>query len=696
MGVSSPAHSNRLASSTSPYLLQHAHNPVEWYPWGPEALEAAKSSDRPILLSIGYSSCHWCHVMERESFEDEATAAIMNEHFVSIKVDREERPDLDSIYMEAVLAFTNGQGGWPMTVFLTPQQHPFYGGTYFPPVDAYGRPGFPTLLRRIAKLWASDRAALLEQGEQVVTALRQSAEHAHSAALDETVLERAVQQLTTSFDSQHGGFGGAPKFPPTAALGLLLAYWERSGDAMALRMARRTLDTMAAGGIHDHIAGGFCRYSVDARWLVPHFEKMLYDNGLLARSYLEGFQATGEAAYLQVAQRTLDYLLAEMQDPAGGFYSATDADSEGEEGGFYLWTVSEVQELLPTVESEAVLAAYDITPGGNFEGRSIPNVAKPLPEVAAALGIPPALLTERLSHARTTMLSARRRRTQPALDDKVITAWNGLVISALAEGARVAGSDRYLRAAERAADFLLATHRTPQGRLLRTSRKGRAHLDGCLEDHAYLGAGLLDLYEAGGRLSDLQHATTLATQIVTRFGDTGGAFFDTGVGHEELIVRRREGHDGATPAPNAVAAHLLARLSFLLDRKDLREAARGALEHWGEQVSRAPRAFCRSLLANELLRAGPVEVVLVGAPHDARTQALAACLGRTYLPLRAIAWVRGDEAVEALPALARARGLVDGAPAAYVCVNQACKRPVSTADELTTELATVRAQRTRG
>src|SRR5438445_638126 len=571
-----PKPPNRLVDATSPYLLQHAHNPVHWFPWGEEALARAREEGKPIFLSIGYSACHWCHVMERESFEDEAVAELMNRHFVSIKVDREERPDLDDIYMAATLAMNQGQGGWPMTVFLTPDQEPFFAGTYFPPEDRGGRPGFSTVLKRIAELWEKDRDSVKEQGAQLADYLRENAKAAPGGEVGEDALRQAAQQLGREFDARRGGFGPAPKFPPSAGLSLLLRIHRRFGDEHAQEMVRKTLDAMARGGIYDQVGGGFARYSTDARWLVPHFEKMLYDNAQLARVYLEGFQATGEGLYRRVATETLDYVLREMTDPAGGFYSATDADSEGEEGKFFVWTPAEVREALGPEGEELArrfCAYYDVTEGGNWEGRSIPNAPRALDDVARELGIAPAELEGSLGDARARLYEARKRRVPPGLDDKVLTAWNGLMISALAEGFRALGDQRYLEAARRAADFLLGALRRPDGGLLRTWRRGRAHLDAYLEDYAFFAEALVDLYEAGGAPKYLEEAASLADRIRKDFAAEEGGFFSTGRGHESLIVRPREGHDGAIPSANAAAAMALARLSYHLDRPDLREAA---------------------------------------------------------------------------------------------------------------------------
>lgn len=673
-----PRHTNRLIHETSPYLLQHAHNPVDWYPWGDEALARAKAENKPILLSIGYSSCHWCHVMERESFENDEIADLMNRHFVNIKVDREERPDLDDIYMAATLALNHGQGGWPMTVFLTPDQRPFFAGTYFPPTDRFGRPGFATLLGRIATLWPEQGDTLREQAEQLTAYLTEQARPAPDANVGEAEIRAAVAQLAQTFDATYGGFGPAPKFPPSTALSLLLRSHRRTGEAQALHMVRKTLLGMAQGGMYDHIGGGFSRYSTDERWLVPHFEKMLYDNALLTKVYLEGFQATGDGFFARIAREILDYILREMTGPEGGFSSATDADSEGEEGKFFVWTPREVEAILGPEEGAWFCATYDITEEGNWEGKSIPNTPRSLPRVASRLGIGVEQLRRCIETGRAKLYEVRQRRIPPGLDDKVLTAWNGMMIGAMAEGFRVLGDARYLAGATRAADFLLTTLRRPDGGLFRTSRAGKAHLDAYLEDYAFLAEGLVDLYEAGGDVRYLREAERLAERVLVDFGDeAGGGFFDTAAGHEGLILRHREGADGAIPSANAVASSALARLSFHLDRSDFRDAAVRAISAYGRAIALHPRAFCKSLAVADFLLEGPVELALVGTPGEAGFETLRREVARRYLPNRIIA--RHDPAAGApvdLPLL-RGKGLVDGKAALYVCRNFACRAPVT-------------------
>ncbi len=678
-----PRSPNRLIRETSPYLLQHAYNPVDWYAWGPEALAQAATLNRPILLSIGYSSCHWCHVMERESFENEATAALMNQHFVCIKVDREERPDLDEIYMQATLALNRNQGGWPMTVFLTPDQKPFFAGTYFPPSDRWGRPGFPTLLKKLAEYWEKDRDGVVAQAANLTTRLREGITAPSPTTVGEAELDMAVTQFAEDFDAKLGGFGGAPKFPPATGLSLLLHCYHRTKDPHTLTMVRTTLDAMAAGGIYDHIGGGFARYSTDERWLVPHFEKMLYDNALLARVYVEAYQVTGAEHYRRVACGTLDYILKEMTSPEGGFYSATDADSEGVEGKFFVWTPEEIRAVLDNdEEARRVCAYYDVTAAGNWEHKNVLHTAQSLDVVAKELGLSADELRHTIERAKPRLYAARARRIPPGLDDKVITAWNGMMISAMAEAGRVFGVARYREAAQRASDFLLSTLSKPDGRLLRTYRTGKAHLDAYLEDYAYFAEGLIDTYEAGGHERYLFAAIRLAEQILADFADEQqGGFFTTAIGHEALILRSREGPDGATPSGNAVAASVLARLSYHVAREDFRQAAAAAVRAYGRQIARYPRAFAKSLIVVDLLTNGPVEIAVIGAAEAAGTKALSAAVNRIYLPNRVLAHQAIPEAPTAHPLL-QGKTLINGQPALYVCRNFACGRPITDPAEL--------------
>lgn len=668
---------NRLIHETSPYLLQHAHNPVDWYPWGPEALRHATEKNRPILLSIGYSACHWCHVMERESFENETIAELMNRWFVCVKVDREERPDLDEIYMAATVSMNHGQGGWPMTVFLTPAQEPFFAGTYFPPEDRWGRPGFGAVLKKIADYWETRPSEVQDQAKELTAQLQGSKQLPSPISISESVLEEAVVQFKDDFDDTHGGFGTAPKFPPAMGLSFLLRSHRRSGDPHTLTMVTKTLDMMADGGIYDHIGGGFARYSTDARWLVPHFEKMLYDNALLARVYVEAYQVTQKPLYRQVATEVLDYVCREMTGPEGGFYSSTDADSEGIEGKFFVWTPAEIQNVLKNDEdTRRFCALYDITESGNWEHANIPNRLRPLDDVTRQLNLTADELMEIASRAKPLLYEARRHRVPPGLDDKVITSWNGMMLSAMAEAARVFGNAAYLKSAQRTADFLLRNHAKPDGRLLRTSRGDRAHLDAYLEDYAYLTEGLLDLYEAGSSESYLQAAARLAEYLISDFMDhERGGFFTTATHHESLILRHREGTDGATPSANAVAASALARLSFHFDRDDWRRASIAATRAYGRQITRYPRAFAKSLAVVDFLTEGPVELALVGHELHDDLRAIREAVAHCYIPNRIVA--TGSPGHPSSLPLLRDRPAVSGKPTLYICRNYTCRQPIT-------------------
>src|SRR5574337_428087 len=673
-----PRHTNRLIHETSPYLLQHAHNPVDWYPWKEGALRRARDENRPILLSIGYSTCHWCHVMAHESFESEAIADLMNQHFVCIKVDREERPDLDQIYMAATLALNRGQGGWPMTVFLTPDLQPFFAGTYFPPRDGLGRPGFPTILKRIAQFWREQPDALRTQSDEITERLREAHRPPAPLPVGPSEIAAAVAHFAATFDPAFGGFSAAPKFPPATALSLLLRHHRRTGDAHALHMVRTTLDALARGGIYDQIGSGFARYSTDERWLVPHFEKMLYDNALLSRTYLEAFQVTADPFYRRIATELLDYILREMTAPEGGFYSATDADSEGVEGKFYVWTPAEIEAILGKEEARRFCAYYDITVSGNWEGKSIPNIRRTAAQVATKLGISVEELAASLDQARPKVYETRRKRVPPGLDDKILTAWNGMMISAMAEGYRILGEKDYFDAAVRVADFLLSTLLSSDGRLLRTYRAGTAHLHAYLEDYAYLCEGLIDLYEAGGAAQYLYAAVSISEWLLADFADEeSGAFYTTSRDHEALSLRHPEGTDGAIPSGNAVAASALTRLSFHLDREEWRRAAERAISAYGKQIAGYPHAFAKSLAVVDLLLEGPVELALIGKPAEAGYGALRREISRHYLPNRIFAHHDPTEGDPPDFPLLRGKGLVDGRAALYLCRNFTCQAPIT-------------------
>jgi uncharacterized protein len=677
---------NRLADETSPYLLQHRDNPVDWYPWGAEAMERARAEDRPILLSVGYSACHWCHVMAHESFEDAATAALMNELYVNVKVDREERPDVDSVYMTAVQQMTQ-HGGWPMTVFLTPDGAPFYGGTYFPPEPRHGMPSFREVLSAVHQAYRERRDDVERSAAELRDVLqRGSLAKPVPGTLDTVLLDRAFRALAGRYDARNGGFGGAPKFPQPMLLDFVLRHWRRTGDAQALRMVEQTLRRMAAGGMYDHLGGGFARYSVDARWLVPHFEKMLYDNALLARAYLHGWLATGHEPYRRVVEETLGYVLREMTSPEGAFYSAQDADSEGVEGKFYVWTVAEVDALLGAEEGPLFRRYYDVTEAGNWEGHSILHAERPIADVAREAGVTEERLHDVVQRGRDVLYSARSKRVWPGRDDKVLTAWNAMMVQTLAEAGRATGRAEWISAAGRAADFLLAELRR-DGRLLRTWKDGRAKIGAFLEDHALLADALVALYEATWEPRWLDEARLLADAMLERFWDEEeGAFYDTAADAEALVVRPRDLFDNATPSGNSVAVGVLLKLGRMLGEPRYATVGRRVLESLAEVMGRVPMGFGHLLCALDFELATPQEVAFVGAPGDPATDALTRVAARAYLPNTVLVLGRGAGGESPAIPLLEGRGLVDGRPAAYVCERYACRRPVTEPDELAREL----------
>ena len=594
--------SNRLREEISPYLLQHADNPVDWYPWGPEALGEAQRQQKPIFLSIGYSTCHWCHVMAHESFEDPEIARQMNEQFISIKVDREERPDLDQVYMEAVQAIS-GHGGWPMSVFLTPAQAPFFGGTYWPARDRGGMLGFDHVLHAVAEAWAGRREELLRQADHITDALR---EHQHTACdapreLNDQAIVAAEAALERIFDVEHGGFRPSPKFPHAMALRFLLRRWRRSGSAALLEMITTSLDHMAAGGIYDHLGGGFHRYSVDAAWQVPHFEKMLYDNALLALCYTEAWQATGRADYAEVAMETLDYVLRGMTDPAGGFYTAEDADSEGEEGKFYVWTADEIRAVLAPEAAKAFCCVYDVSETGNFEGRNILHRSKTVQQCARILNRDAEEVEAELADSRHALLAARSQRVRPGRDDKVLTSWNGLMIEAMAQAGHVLGVPRFTSAAVTAAEFLLERLIDRDGRLLHCWRNGLARGDAFLDDYANLANAFVSLYEADGQQRWLNDAVDLADVILARFADPEhGGFFYTANDQEPLILRKKDLLDSSVPGSAAMAATVLLRLAKLTDQDSYRAAAERTLQTCVRLMGEMPTVTGQFLLALDM------------------------------------------------------------------------------------------------
>jgi uncharacterized protein YyaL (SSP411 family) len=650
---------NRLAEETSPYLLQHKDNPVDWHPWGEEALTRSREEDKPILLSIGYSACHWCHVMERESFEVEGTAAYMNEHFVCVKLDREERPDLDAIYMEACQAMT-GHGGWPLNVFLTPEQVPFYAGTYFPPDDSRGMPSWLRVLAAVADAWETKRDEIRAGGDRIAHRLQGGALLAPSEdPIDPNGLEEAVDSLRHAFDPNHGGFGGAPKFPPASVIEFLL----RRGE---VGMSSATLRAMASGGIYDQVGGGFARYSVDERWLVPHFEKMLYDNALLARAYLHGWQVTGDELFRRVCCETLDWALREMRGAEGGFFSALDADSEGVEGKFYVWSVDELRSLLGP-EADAAISYFGATEGGNFEGANILTRGADEPLSLASI--------------RARLYDARAQRVWPGLDDKRLTSWNALMISALADAGAVLDRADYVEAAGACAEFVLGELRGDDGRLLRTWKDGEAKLNGYLEDHAYMVEALISLYEASFDPRWFAAARELADFTIEHFADSSnGGFFETADYHEQLVARRKDLEDNPIPAGNSSFAYGLLRLALLSGEYAYEERAVGVLRLLHKIAFQHPQAFAHLLQAMDFHFAPVKEVALVGDD----SAALERVVRERFRPHLVVAGARGDSVAGAahVVALLEGRESVDGRAAAYVCERFACRQPVTEPDAL--------------
>ena len=673
-----PKHTNRLIHETSPYLLQHAHNPVDWYPWGEEALERAKHEQKPILLSIGYSACHWCHVMERESFENEEIAAVMNELFINIKVDREERPDLDEIYMNAVQVMTR-QGGWPMTVFLTPDLKPFYGGTYYPPTDRYGRPGFPKVMEAVAEAFNDKKVQVLEQADQLTAQLNQISNvvDPHEHELTEQLMQNAFQHYHSQFDSHHGGFGNAPKFPPSMGLPFLLRYWHHSGNAYALEMVELTLEKMARGGMYDQLGGGFHRYSTDAHWLVPHFEKMLYDNAQLVVGYFEAFQATQKPFYRDIAVETLDYVLREMYDAEnGGFYSTQDADSEGVEGKFFVWEPNDIEDIIGEENAEIFCEYYDITPQGNFEGENILHVQTPPDIFARKLQMEDEQLETLLADGRQKLFEEREKRIKPGLDDKILTSWNGIMIRGMAIGYQLTGKLEYLEACEKSAEFVLTTLSQDNGLLLRTYRSGKSHLNAYLEDYSYFIAGLIALYEASFEPRWLTEAERLAHIMIDQFGDDAGdGFFFTGKAHETLIVQSKSAYDGATPSGASMAIHSLLRLAKHLDNPEFHDKAVETLKLYFHQMERMPTGSGQLLCELAFLLSTPKEIAIVGEKGDAKTDAMLAALHGTYQPNKIVALSESADG-QTLPLLA-GKTQVDDTATAYVCENYACQSPTT-------------------
>ena len=686
---------NQLKDETSPYLLQHADNPVDWHPWGDAAFRLAREQDKPVLLSIGYSACHWCHVMAHESFEDEATAEMMNALFVNVKVDREERPDVDDIYMGAVQAIA-GQGGWPMTVFLLPDGRPFYGGTYYPKERRMGMPSFTQLMTAVHEAYRSQRDNLEAQADNLHQSLKRDVlaiGREDDSGLTGDMLDEAARALLAGIDRENGGFGSQPKFPNPISLEFLLRHHARAGDEEALNLVTFTLRQMANGGIYDQIGGGFARYSVDAYWLVPHFEKMLYDNAQLSRLYLHAWQITGDAFFKSIAEDIYDYILREMTAPAGGFYSATDADSEGEEGKFFVWTIEEAAEALAPISAEQpraleiAIEVYGLTPQGNFEGSNILHLPRPVDETAVVLGMSLDELSAALAVIKRRLYAARAERVPPSLDDKILTSWNGLMLASLAEAARVLKRDDYLAAARRAGEFLLDQMLSEGGRLYRTHKDGRSKLNAYLEDYANLIDALLELYQSTFEASWFAAARQLADIALMRFRSGDGGFYDTSDDHESLIVRPRNLQDNVTPSGNAMMAKQLLRLAAYTGEARYDVAAREVLRKLSDAMRQYPQAFAESLNVADMLVGGIAEVAVIGDRQDQTTREVLDELQQPFRPNLVMAYSQYGVAKHDSIPLLNARSLIDGATTVYVCRNFVCKMPATTAAQTRSTLA---------
>lgn len=675
-------YTNRLIHETSPYLFQHAHNPVDWYPWGEEALARSKKEDKPILLSIGYSSCHWCHVMEKESFENEAIAETMNQRFINIKVDREERPDLDELYMNAVQVIT-GSGGWPMTVFLTPDLVPFHAGTYFPPEDRGSMPGFAKILVVVSDYYHSRRGEVEKMEAQLKNALQQIAEiHPSQDTVSDRVLSNAFNAFESQFDPIYGGFGKAPKFPASMALSFLLRYWKSTGSKKALEMAEKTLEKMAGGGIYDHLGGGFHRYSVDERWLIPHFEKMLYDNALLSRTYFEAYQATQNERYRRVGEEILNYVLREMKGPEGGFYSTQDADSEGQEGKFYVWTRDEIKKVLGKERGTPFCAYYGVATEGNFEGgTSVLNIASTFQNVSQLYGTSIEELGKLLDEGREKLYAEREKRVRPGRDEKILTSWNGLMISSFVDGFRVTGNPKYLKGAVQAAHFILQEMRE-DGHLLRVFNKGKARVKGYSEDYAFLIQPLIDLYEATFETEWLKEADELNRRMVHQFWDERkGGFFFTGKENESLIARSKNPYDNAIPSANSAAVFNLIRLSYLTGEESLKQKAEQILRLFHSFLEQHPSGFAQ-MLSGLSFFLSPQEIGVVGSRNDPRTKSMLKEIYLTYLPNKILSLRDPQEPIEGswFPFLREKEN--PEAPATFVCKGFTCLPPVRNEKEL--------------
>ena len=667
---------NRLAHESSLYLKQHANNPVDWFPWGKDALTKSQDENKPIFLSVGYSACHWCHVMEHESFEDESTARFLNEHFVSIKVDREERPDIDQLYMTAHQLLTREGGGWPLSVFLAPDKTPFAAGTYFPPTDMYGRPSFMTVLRRVVEAWNDRQADLLSIGEQLSQHLQgMGATSTSDNALSPELLDKAYTALKGMYDPKHGGFGSAPKFPHASELRLLLRLHKQQG-LQPLTMACHSLTAMARGGIYDQVGGGFHRYSVDAHWLVPHFEKMLYDNALLPPAYIEAFQITGDAFYKQIACETLDYVIREMTSPSGGFYSTLDADSEGVEGKFYVWTEDELDNVLGELAPLAK-AVYATSTEGNFEEANILFRSRTDEEDAKRNNLSLEQFRERVAKIKCQLYGERSKRVWPGRDEKLLTAWNGLMITAMAQAGATFGEEKYTQAATKAADFVLTTLRDDNGRLLRTCGDGQpAKLMAYLEDYAYMIDALVSLYQADFSPRWLNEATQLAETMIAHYADNdAGGFYFTADDHEQLLARSKDLHDGSVPSGNAMAVIGLLKLAALTGRADFHDHATKTLKSYAALMQGHPAAAGQMLIAYHLWQEPINEIAIIGPSNDSDVQSVLRQMQSRFSPNSVIAWHDPDEG-DSEVALLKDKLMLDGKVTTYICRNFACQAPL--------------------
>jgi len=689
MSVKKP---NRLISEKSPYLLQHAYNPVDWHAWNYDTFKKAEEEDKPVFLSIGYSTCHWCHVMEKESFEDPEVARLMNDAFISVKVDREERPDLDHIYMMVCQMMTRS-GGWPLTIVMTPDKRPFFAGTYIPKETRFGRVGMTELIPKIKEIWSSRRPEVMDSAEKILTALKSVEAGNPGGDLDRSVLEKAYREFAQRFDLEHGGFGGAPKFPTPHNFMFLLRHWKRSGSPQALEMVEKTLQEMRRGGIYDHIGYGFHRYSTDKEWLVPHFEKMLYDQALLAMAYLEAYQATRDQAYAATAKEIFTYVLRDMKAPEGAFYSAEDADSEGVEGKFYLWKEEEVRKILEGDEAELVVRVFNIEKKGNFKdeatglftGANILHLAKPLHEVAADLGMSKQELESRIESARRKLLEARGKRIRPYKDDKILTDWNGLMIAALSRGARIFGEPEYAAAAKAAADFVLKKMRKADGRLVHRYREGEADITAHLDDYTSLVWGLTELYQATLEPRYLKDALELNEDMLTHYWDerSGGLFFTPDDG-EKLLVRKKETYDGAVPSGNSVAMLNLLRLARLTARPELDEKAMRIGRAFSGEINQIPSAYTMHLVSTDFAIGPSYEVVIAGSPGAEDTREMLKALNTQFIPNHVLLFrpAEPDAEVDNIAGFIHNHQSLDGKATAYVCIGHACKAPTTSAEDM--------------